>query len=193
MKTGRKNMRSSIALHAVGLCLVIAGCKASTEQAKVADQPPLASANFEGLKKGSLPDNWMVRPAGYKAELQEKGAPQGTKHMRLSYQQFAPAKFGNFMCKIPADRLGGKTVVFSGKLRAATPGAMAQMWIRVDRSNGQTGGFDNMVDRPVTSDKWQDIEIKMLVDSDASALAFGVMSTNRGVIEFDDLKVEIAK
>lgn len=41
------------------------------------------------------------------------------------------------------------------------------LWLRVDLPAGQTGFFDNMADRPVTSSEWQEYEIVGQVAADA--------------------------
>jgi C-terminal processing protease CtpA/Prc len=85
--------------------------------------------------------------------------------------------------------LRGKEVRLTGLGRVAASGARAQLWLRVDRPGG-IGFFDNMMDRPVTSTTWTDMEIRGSVSTDADAVVLGVLILS-GSAAFDDLRLEV--
>jgi len=66
----------------------------------------------------------------------------------------------------------------------------AQLWLRVDRTGGQSGFFDNMVDRPVRVRTWQEFEVKGPVADDAERIAFGAILNGLGGLWLDDVRLE---
>jgi Peptidase family S41 len=78
---------------------------------------------------------------------------------------------------------------FSGRLRASSKGR-SQLWVRVERGQA-TGFFDNMQDRPVVEDQWRVAEIAGTVDSDATRLVLGILTTGRGPTWYDDLELTV--
>jgi hypothetical protein len=87
----------------------------------------------------------------------------------------------------------GKTIRLHAWLRVepAAPGNRAQMWLRVDRDNGETGFFDNMASRPVTSGEWKECEIQGRVDNDAGLINIGVMALGNGHAWIDGIDFEV--
>ena len=70
-------------------------------------------------------------------------------------------------------------------------GSGANLWLRVDRPEGQRGFFDNMADRPIRSDGWGDYEIVGEVAADATRVVFGGFLDGRGAAYFDDFSLAV--
>ena len=77
----------------------------------------------------------------------------------------------------------------SVKVQAEEPSARGQLWLRVDRENGQMGFFDNMMDRPIRSDEWKVYEINGKVDDDALMVVFGGIKIGMGKLCLDDFEL----
>ncbi|WP_046755037.1 DinB family protein [Kordia jejudonensis] len=67
----------------------------------------------------------------------------------------------------------------------------ASLWARVDNSNEEIGFFDNMGDRPVTSNKWATYTIDGYIDKHSEDLVFGGICSSNGTFYFDDFKLFI--
>ena len=87
----------------------------------------------------------------------------------------------------------GKRVRFRAAVRLAAAGDddRAQMWFRVDRTDGGMGFFDNMRDRPIRGVDWQYYDITGDVDSDAGRINIGLMLIGKGKAWIDDVSVDI--
>ncbi|WP_109097520.1 DUF664 domain-containing protein [Aquimarina sp. AU58] len=68
---------------------------------------------------------------------------------------------------------------------------MAGLWIRVDNTNGESGFFDNMMDRPITSNQWDVYTIEGEMDEHAKTLNFGGICVYNGKFYFDDFELSI--
>ena len=81
----------------------------------------------------------------------------------------------------------------TGKIKVVSedPNGEAGLWARVDNKNKETGFFDNMMDRPVTSDKWKTYTIKGTFDKEAKTLNIGGLCMQNGDFYFDELKLLI--
>ncbi|WP_282088189.1 DUF664 domain-containing protein [Aquimarina algiphila] len=68
---------------------------------------------------------------------------------------------------------------------------MAGLWMRVDNTNGESGFFDNMMDRPITSNQWSIYTIEGEMDEHAKTLNFGGICVYNGKFYFDDFELSI--
>jgi len=168
--------------------------------------PGPRNLRFEQGEPGEVPPGWfvpsVVPPAatsgGRLAELRRKGCRStGSCVLVFSPAPFsptnAPQSVGDLMQSFSAAAYRGKTVRLRAWLRleAADPQDRAQIWLRVVRTNGQSGFFDDMNDRPVRSPYWTKREIASQIDSDAQFLDFGVSSIGKGRVWADDVSFEI--
>lgn len=87
--------------------------------------------------------------------------------------------------------LRGAEVRLRGKLRAERHG-LARIWARVDRGEAR-GFFDNMYERPVTSDAWTGVELVGPVAQDATELVVGALMTGGGTTWYDDLELSVRR
>jgi len=81
----------------------------------------------------------------------------------------------------------------TGKIKVITedPEGVAGLWTRVDNKNKETGFFDNMMDRPATSENWTAYTIEGSFDQEAKTLSIGGLCMRNGDFYFDDLKLLI--
>ncbi|MGD2218263.1 MAG: hypothetical protein PVJ64_16005, partial [Gemmatimonadales bacterium] len=101
------------------------------------------------------------------------------------------AGFGTVTQGIDAAAYRGKAVKLRAFVRAEVsgPGNQGQLWLRVDRPGNQMGFFDNMGDRPITSDRWGSYEIEGRVADDAVRLVFGCFLHGQGRVRVDDFEL----
>jgi hypothetical protein len=99
------------------------------------------------------------------------------------------ATFAILSQSVDAAPYRGTRIRLRGKLRTAnrTPG---YMWLRVDRGNTEAL-FDNMANRPVTSETWVQSEIVGTVDADATKIVFGTLVADLGTVWYDDLELAV--
>jgi len=159
--------------------------------------PGPRNLQFEQGVAGKVPPGWWVmalpKEADFLASLHHDGCRTGTGCAVVLAPADTPNKLGMLMQSFAADAYRGKTVRLSAWLRlaGASPGDRAQLWLRVDRPNRQTGFVDDMDDRPVTSPEWTRCEIVARIDDDATFINFAVMFQGRGRVWVDDVSFEV--
>jgi hypothetical protein len=87
----------------------------------------------------------------------------------------------------------GKQIRLKARVRVESPGDgnQAMLWLRIDREGGVPGFFDNMLDRPIRSDSWNEYEINGTVDTDAKSIVFGGLFTGQGKAWMDGFRIEV--
>jgi erythromycin esterase len=159
-------------------------------------QAPVPNLDFEQGELGSVPPGWFVpstlSQAGYKAVITQEGCRTGSCALITVPPTRPQNTFGNLMRTMDAQPYRGKRVVFRAAVRVQTsdPVGRAQMWLRVDRTGGLMGHFDNMMDRPIRSAEWALYEIRGTVDADARAFNIGVMALGDARVWVDDATLE---
>lgn len=100
---------------------------------------------------------------------------------------------GSLMRRMDAAPYRGHTVRLRAAVRLEHPGASdrAQLWLRVERTGGEPGFYDDMGDRPITSASWQTYEISGDVAADAQAVEIGVLVSGRARVWVDRAAFEI--
>ncbi len=100
---------------------------------------------------------------------------------------------GNVVRSVDAVPFSGRRVRLRAFVRAEVSGSQnrAQMWLRVDREGNQRGFFDNMGDRPISSNEWQQYEIVGEVATDATDLVFGCFFLGAGTMWLDDVELAV--
>jgi hypothetical protein len=166
-------------------------------------EAPLAgprNLSFAQGTPGKAPPGWIVpslpKDADYTAELRRTGCRSATGCAVLLVPANAPALNANLMQSFSAAAYRGKNVRFSAWLRleAFDSDGRAQMFLSVDRPNGQSGFFDNMSDRPIRSAMWTRYEITCHVDQDATFVNFGVVALGLLTrVWVDDASFEVMK
>ncbi|MCH8146815.1 MAG: hypothetical protein IH987_02340, partial [Planctomycetes bacterium] len=100
---------------------------------------------------------------------------------------------GGITFNLDAGPYRGKRIRLRAAVRAEVAGknSQAQLEFIVSRPRYQTGFMDDMADRPITSDEWQEIVIIGRVDDDATLLNFGAHLVGEGRVWVDELTIEL--
>ena len=154
----------------------------------------IENLDFEQGNRGDVPPGWFVPTAGYAAELVGDNVAQGSQCARLfSRSDGEKHPFGNLMRSIDAAPYRAKRVRFRAAVRVnpAREQDRAQMWMRVDRPDGEMGFFDNMGDRPTQNRSWDYYEIVGDVADDAERICIGLILLESGEVWLDDVSFEI--
>jgi C-terminal processing protease CtpA/Prc len=164
----------------LGALGVMLSCMALPVQADVPTGP--VNLDFEEGELGKVPTGWFFPPlsqkTGFSAKLSEEQPRSGKRCVLIERAPGAQrGGFGNLLQSFDATRYRGKRVRFKAAVRAEVLGFgnQAQLWMRVDRKNDQTGFFDNMSDRPIKDKRWKDYEIIGDVADDAVSITIGIM------------------
>ncbi len=105
---------------------------------------------------------------------------------------YTSTDFGNLMYQIEANKFLGKQFRYSASVKCAkNMSGKAYLWSRVDLKKGGLGFFDNMSDRPISSEKWQHYSIEGSIDSNALYLNLGCLLSGNGKIFLDNVHLEI--
>ncbi len=111
---------------------------------------------------------------------------QDIKELSRNWTSFAQS------IEVSSDSIKKFKVVASVKLETSDDEAWAGVWARVDNKPEQGRGFfDNMGDRPITSNKWNSYSIEGTIDSKSEKLVLGGICTKNGRFFFDKFEVFI--
>ena len=164
---------------------------------------------FEDGVPGKVPPApWAVQApandAGYVAEVR-RDACRSASCVMVTAPTNVPGQSGILKQGFAAAPYRGKTVRLWGWLRLqrffpTTTGFRTngdddrgQLWLRVERTNGQIGFSDSMDDRPIRSGDWTLAEITGQIDEDARTIYLGVASFGGARAWVDDLSFEVVK
>jgi hypothetical protein len=126
------------------------------------------------------------------------GTYMGYLSIRTNRENFYPpwGGIGVVTQVVLAEQLRGKEIRLRAAVRAEVPRSLGfplgqgQLWLRVDRENGQSGFFDNMSNRPVTDPEWGQYEIVGPVADDAVDIHFGAFQKGIGNVWLDAFELE---
>ena len=144
-----------------------------------------------GFENGSLemtPQDWFVPTEGWTAELTDEKANEGSRSVKLSLPGESRASFGNLMRTLDATPYRGRRTVLRAKMLVQGAGG-GQMWLRVDRMNGEMGTFDNMELRPILAGDWKEAVIGAEIDDDGEFLNIGFMSNGGATVFIDGVSL----
>ncbi len=132
---------------------------------------------------------------------QHRGLGQDEQGLYISARSHFPktlyarsrSGFGTVTQWTDAAPFRGKEVRLRAAVRAQTDrkGHQAQLWLRVDRIDGNRGFFDNMSDRPIVSQAWQAYEITGTVAQDAEKIYFGCLLLGYGTAWVDGFELAV--
>ena len=140
------------------LLLTVTGARVSLAQAQSSlvhspqTKPHPLNLDFEEGKLGQVPDGWdCPTKVSYSAELTDK-QPKSGKRVAVLHSVSTTAvgsSFGNLMQAMDATAFRGRRVRFKAYVRieANEDEGVARLWLRVDRTEGRRGFFDNMPPR----------------------------------------------
>ena len=123
------------------------------------------------------------------------GNPGPYESARLHRSRAVPgmSDFGTVVQSLDAAPYRGQEVKLEAAVRAVVSGGGngAQLWLRVDRPDQQTGFFDNMQDRPITAAEWSTYTLVGTVTEDAERIVFGGFLRGAGEAWFDDVQLSV--
>jgi erythromycin esterase-like protein len=192
MNISRSPGRVALAALAVLTLISAAGVVA-------AQTVPIANPELDGTT-GAVPAGWTVLPGraledGYRVEVSTETPHDGAASVRLSWPGEQPAAeraFASLVQVLDGTALRGKRVRFRAAARNSRPNnAHVGLWMRVDRSSGAPGFFDNMNARPIRDDDWTFYEVTGDVAHDAARVSIGFLVTGAGEAWFDSASLEI--
>lgn len=101
--------------------------------------------------------------------------------------------FGTLMQSFLADNYRGKRVQLSARVKLKDVHGWAGVWMRIDGSNDDVLGFDNMQERPLrgTSTTWTSVAIVLDVPSHAKNIALGILLSGTGETWIDDIQLDV--
>jgi hypothetical protein len=157
---------------------------------------------------GKLPPGWFAPEFGNGddvPELQREGCHSRFGCALVNPPWTVPKANGNLMQSFSAAAYRGKTVRVRAWLKLQstylTRGVLyisnnpgddsAQLWLKVERANRQSGFTENGDEQPVRSSEWSMREIVARIDDDAQFIRFGVMSIGRSRAWVDDVSFEV--
>ncbi len=189
--------RPSVPAILLSVLLVLPGAAALFAQSSPAPAPE--NFDFEAGDEGQVPPGWVLpgifAEHGYVAHTVGDQPDTGARCARLAFEGQRPPPagvFGNLMRRFDATLYRGQRVRFSAAVRAAVRAPhRAQLWMRVDRSEGAAGFFDNMDDRPITSAEWSRHEIEGEVAEDAEWIYVGLILIKEGEAWIDSVVLQV--
>lgn len=178
-------------------------CKDATclQKTLIALFEPIAPTIFIGMKgDGRKFSEKVITPpdtAGYKVVTWQhsglgNGAPRNVYQSgRINRMVSSELTFCTITAGVDLEPYRNRPFVFSANVRLIDGPGTAHLWARVDRPDRKMGFFDNMDNRPVTSDEWGVYEVAGTVNEDALKLAFGCFLKGKGKLMVDGLVLKI--
>jgi hypothetical protein len=183
----------------IGLLGALLALLAATTSGQDGAAPPgIVNGDMESVDAEGQLVGWRVPQAlldaGYLAGPEGGDVHAGALAARIDSRAATPGpnSFGNLMQSFDATPWRGKRVRYRAavKVAEAESGARAQLWLRVDRAGAGNapllGFFDNMGDRPITSDEWASYEIVGDVASDAQRIVLGALTIGACLVLVDE-------
>ncbi len=140
------------------------------------------------------PEGWFAagnKPSEYDMGTDNSIYQNGTSSAFIKSKSPGSNEFGTLMQTISAENYVNKRMRLSGYIKSDNVKGWCGMWMRIDGSNHEQLGFDNMGNRPVkgTTD-WNQYEIVLDIPSGSETINYGVLLGGDGEIWFDNLKLE---
>lgn len=155
----------------------------------------LSNMSFDQGTAGAPPIGWNGGVNGYVMALDADRPHGGPLSVRLERRPDAgpDQKFGTVVRSIDAAHYRGKKIRFRAAVRIKPQkGQEVGLWLRIDRPRAAGPGFfDNMGDRPITSEAWQSYEIVGDVAPDAERIVFGLLLGGPGTAWMDSASLEV--
>lgn len=142
----------------------------------------------------SLSSGWFEagsHPADYDTGLDRASAFTGNASGYVRSNKANPQGFGTYMQMFDATEYRGRRLRLSAYVKAEQVKSWAGLWMRIDRDKTPVA-FDNMQNRAIKdTQEWTQHAIVLDVDSQATAVAFGVLLAGPGAVWVDDIKFDI--
>jgi len=145
---------------------------------------------------GEAPEGWRFGSnGGYFSMTTRNSCYSGTQcAMVQSTRSHSPDQKGFLFQIVEASPLRGKPFRFRAAVRAKVTGPDgARLLVRIHQPDGSSCFFDNMADRPITSEEWTFYEITGNVCPDAKDLELGMQLWGDGSAWMDDVSLSFTK
>ncbi|NIM52491.1 MAG: peptidase S41 [Gemmatimonadales bacterium] len=153
-------------------------------------QPPTPAVSVPADTTGLELVAWQHRGVSFGTD------PSSAVYRSIRLNRRSPVRvggqaFGTVTQGLDASSFRGKEITLRAFVRAevSESGGRGQLWLRVDREGDRRGFFDNMADRPITSDEWRQYEIVGVVADDATRIVIGCFLGGTGKVWVDDFRL----
>ncbi len=99
--------------------------------------------------------------------------------------------FGNAFTTIKDKKYAGKSFILTGKAKLLSGSGNGYFWLRVDKTDGKIGFFDNMAKRPIKTKEWTTFTIQGKIDKEVNSITFGAYLVDLGKYAVDDISLKI--
>lgn len=182
---------------------------AAIERVEAAPDSVALAALLQGLVKPIAP-TVQVFPAGRAPELPAALLPPDNVHARMlawrhygvAFEERRPwsseridnlgsAGFAQLSQTVAATAFAGRRVQFSAQARARLePGATAELWLRVERGEGQPSRLERMAGGTIDGEAWRRYEVVTEIEPDARSLSLGLLLAGAGRVWVDEAELE---
>ena len=141
-----------------------------------------------------MPNGWFPagsNPSEYEMGIDNSNFQNGYSSAYIKSKSPNKKEFGTLMQTISAENYLGKRLQLSGHVKSENVNGWSGLWMRIDGSNNQQLGFDNMQGRSIkgTTD-WQKYKIVLDVPANSKSINYGVLLGGKGKVWFDNFKLE---
>ena len=148
----------------------------------------IANSNYQ------MPNGWFPagsNPSEYEMGIDNSNFQNGYSSAYIKSKSPNKKEFGTLMQTISAENYLGKRLQLSGHVKSENVNGWSGLWMRIDGSNNQQLGFDNMQGRSIkgTTD-WQKYKIVLDVPANSKSINYGVLLGGIGKVWFDNFKLE---
>jgi erythromycin esterase len=164
--------------------------------------PTPANLDFESSEAGKPPIHWVVpsRIAGLNFQVVTSTDNPRSGERCAMISAFPGKKYGETSGRlqqtIDAVSYRGKKIELRAAVRVQTnaEGDKAYLWLRISKQGvgpQALAFYENMADRPITSDKWREYEIVADVPVDAETISYGLTFTGEGQAWLDAVSIQV--
>jgi hypothetical protein len=130
-------------------------------------------------------------PSDYEMGIDRTSGFTGSASGYIRSAKANPQGFGTYMQTFDATEYRGRRLRLSAYVKSENVKNWAGLWMRIDRDKKPVA-FDNMHNRPISdSHLWTLHTIVLDVDSQATAVAFGILLAGPGAVWIDDVMFDV--
>lgn len=157
-------------------------------RAFIKQEEEMAMSEVKGwLLTGSHPEKYTLN---YDTKVYRNGNKSVVLHAKEG-EHFEPNQFATLMQQFQAKNYLGKRVRFSGFIKTEDVTGWSGLWMRIDDSQQNLIGFDNMETRSIKGTKdWNYYACVLDVPQEADCLNIGMLLTGHGHVWLDDCSFE---
>ncbi|WP_166962387.1 S41 family peptidase [Yeosuana marina] len=135
--------------------------------------------------KGYQSTYWQHR--GVSLYMRNQNSPYRSVRVNRYSEIDKSSSYSTLSISLNSKKYQGKRIKYTGwvKLKEESKGN-GYLWLRVDKSDGTIGFFDNMGSRPIKSNEWKQYKIVGDLDAIASKITFGSILEGKGDLYLDD-------